>query len=117
MNPINENSENLGKRKRSAWSEEILNDSDVAKTCDYGKWIECKVCKKMLTMQSLFGSKNWKIHKDTYSHKRNAGNTCLSITKFFGPVKAEQKKKQQDQWHRFRKNVQGSTIQRRATVY
>jgi len=42
-------------------------------------------------MQSLFGSKNWKIHKDTLQHKRNAGEKCLSITKFFGPVKAEEK--------------------------
>ena len=91
MNPINESSKKLGKRKRSTWSEEILNDGDVAKTCDYGKWIECKVCKKMLTMQSLYGSKNWKIHKDALQHKRNAGKKCLSITKFFGPVEAEEK--------------------------
>eukprot|EP00957_Ditylum_brightwellii_P096607 7357721-Ditylum_brightwellii.AAC.1 len=45
----------------------------------------------MLTMQSLCGSKNWKFHKDTLQHKCNAGTKCLSITKLFGPVEAEEK--------------------------
>ena len=44
-------SENLGKRKRTAWPEDILNDVDVEKVCEYGKWIECKVCKKMYTIE------------------------------------------------------------------
>ena len=92
MNSIEESSKHLGKRKRSTWPEEILNDVDVAKTCDYGKWIECKACKKMLTMQSLYGTKNWKIHKDTLQHKRNAGKNCLSITNFFSPVEAAAEK-------------------------
>jgi len=34
------------------------------------------------------GAKN---HKDTLQHKRNADKKCLSITKFFGTVKTEEK--------------------------
>ena len=28
-----------------------MNDVDVEKVCEYGKWIECKVCKKMYTIE------------------------------------------------------------------
>jgi hypothetical protein len=73
----------LGKRKRNAWPQEITDDIDVAKACEEGKWLKCKVCDKILVMQSLYGTKNWRIHKDSMLHKRNAGKGCPSITKFF----------------------------------
>ena len=90
-----ETGENMGQErpkkrlKRSQWAFEMESDMDVELLCPMGRFVVCKLCSVSVNMQSNFGTKNWKIHKETKKHRRAASKDIRPISSFFRPVDVE----------------------------